>query len=84
VAPHARPPGLLKVDASIRNAWTGREVRDDPRRAMSAEVRTEFVAGRARSVPAGLLEVAQCHRTSLLVTGGWQGWKCAARPAMLN
>jgi len=71
VAPAAWPPGLAKIDAEYQEYLdqVTQEALDAARLALPDDVPASFVAVRARSTPAGLLEVAEKHGASLLVLG---------------
>jgi nucleotide-binding universal stress UspA family protein len=71
VAPAAWPPGLAKIDAEYQEYLdqVTQEALDAAKLALPDDVPASFVAVRARSTPAGLLEVAEKHGASLLVLG---------------
>jgi nucleotide-binding universal stress UspA family protein len=71
VAPASWPPGLAKIDAEYQEYLdqVTQEALDSAKRALSDDVPASFVAVRARSTPAGLLEAAEKHGASLLVLG---------------
>jgi nucleotide-binding universal stress UspA family protein len=71
VAPAAWPPGLAKIDAEYQEylEQITQEALDAAELALPDDVPASFVAVRARSTPAGLLEVAEKHGASLLVLG---------------
>jgi len=71
VAPAAWPPGLAKIDAEYQEYLDQitQEALDAAKLALPDDVPASFVAVRARSTPAGLLEVAEKHGASLLVLG---------------
>jgi nucleotide-binding universal stress UspA family protein len=71
VAPVAWPPGLAKIDAEYQEYLdqVTQEALDAAKLALPDDVPASFVAVRARSTPAGLLEVAEKRGASLLVLG---------------
>jgi len=71
VAPAAWPPGLAKIDAEYQEYLDQitQEALDAAKLALPDDVPASFVAVRARSTPAGLLEVAEKRGASLLVLG---------------
>ena len=75
VVPAAWPPSPARVDAEYR-AHLDREAQEALERArerIGGDVGISTVVRHARSVPAGLLEVADQHDASLIVTGSAAG-----------
>jgi nucleotide-binding universal stress UspA family protein len=71
VVPPSWPPSLAKVDAEYREylASGATEALEAARERLSADVPTTAVVHNARSVRAGLLEVAEQHDASLIAVG---------------
>lgn len=71
VGPAAWPPSLAKVDAEYQEYLDqlSQQALDEAKAALPADVSASFVAIRARSTPAGLLEVAEQRGASMLVLG---------------
>jgi len=71
VVPVPWPPGVARVDAEYQD-WlmrTAEEALTQARARMPADVTAAFTVQRARSVPAGLLELAEEHEASAIVVG---------------
>jgi nucleotide-binding universal stress UspA family protein len=71
VAPASWPPSAAKVDAEYQEFLdqVTQESLAAAQLALPADVTASFVSVRARSTPAGLLEVAEKHGATLLVLG---------------
>jgi nucleotide-binding universal stress UspA family protein len=71
VVPTAWPPSPARVDAECQAqiAVEAEQALDRARARLPADVDAAFVVHHARSVPAGLLEVAHDHRADLVVAG---------------
>jgi nucleotide-binding universal stress UspA family protein len=71
VVPAPWPAGMARIDAEYQAFLdrTAQAALDAGRAALDPDLSASFTAVHARSVPAGLLEVAQAHDTSLLVVG---------------
>lgn len=71
VAPASWPPGAAKVDAEYQEFLdqVTQETLAAAKLALPADLPASFVSVRARSTPAGLLEVAEKHGATLLVLG---------------
>jgi nucleotide-binding universal stress UspA family protein len=65
------PAGMARVDAEYQAYLdkTAQAALDAARGALEPDLPASFTAVRARSVPAGLLQVAEGHDTSVLVVG---------------
>jgi nucleotide-binding universal stress UspA family protein len=71
VVPEPWPPGFGRIDAEYQQ-FLDREAADALERArdlLPADVSGEFEVSRARSTPAGLLEVAHRHQAGMLALG---------------
>ena len=71
VVPVPWPPGVGRVDAEYQ-AWlvqAAEEALTQARARMPADVEATFTVEHARSVPAGLLELAEQHEASAIVVG---------------
>lgn len=71
VVPMPWPPGMAKVDAEYQDYLdrSAAEALDQAREFLPSDVSSAFVVARARSVPAGLLEVVEQHHAALLALG---------------
>jgi nucleotide-binding universal stress UspA family protein len=71
VVPPPWPPGMGRIDAEYQDYLdrSAKEAIERARELVPPDVPAAFVVQRARSTPAGLLEVAQEHGASLLVLG---------------
>ena len=64
-------PGMARVDAEYRSSSTRRPTRrsEGARENLPGDVPATFVRHRARSAPAGLLELAEEHDARMIVLG---------------
>ena len=71
VIPAPWPPSPARVDAEYRAELerVAREALDRARERLPEDIPARYVAHHARSAPAGLLEVAEEHDASVIVTG---------------
>jgi nucleotide-binding universal stress UspA family protein len=71
VVPAPWPPSPARVDAEYRAYLerTAQEALDKARARLPGEIPATFLVHHARSTPAGLLEVAERHDASVIVTG---------------